>query len=80
MDTADILVADRTDPGWVALFAACRGLIVAHGNQLSHAAIVAREMQLPTVVSVHDAMSWLEDGDLVEIDGQAGTIRKINDA
>lgn len=80
MDTADILVADRTDPGWVALFAACQGLIVAHGNQLSHAAIVAREMQLPTVVSIHDAMTWLEDGDLVEIDGQAGTVRKINDA
>ena len=74
----DILVASRTDPGWVSLFAACRGLIVAHGNQLSHAAIVAREMGLPAVTGLPSAMDWLENGEWVELDGQTGTVRKID--
>ena len=74
----EILVASRTDPGWVSLFAACRGLIVAHGNQLSHAAIVAREMGLPAVTGLPSAMDWLDTGDWVELDGQTGTVRKID--
>lgn len=74
----DILVASRTDPGWVSLFASCRGLIVAHGNQLSHAAIVAREMGLPAVTGLPSAMDWLDTGDWVELDGQTGTVRKID--
>jgi len=73
----EILVAKRTDPGWITLFATCRGLLVEQGNLLSHAAIVAREMGIPAVVSLPGITDQLADGDIVEIDGQAGTVRKI---
>jgi pyruvate,water dikinase len=73
----EILVAERTDPGWVVLFAAAAGLVVERGNLLSHAAIVARELRLPAVIGVAGACRWLRDGDLVEIDGSAGTVRRI---
>lgn len=73
----EILVAERTDPGWVMLFAAAAGLIVERGSLLSHAAIVAREMGLPAVVGFAGACRWLADGDLVELDGTAGTVRRI---
>jgi len=79
LDPDEILVADRTDPGWVTLFATATGLIVEHGSLLSHAAIVSREMGLPSVVSVPGIMDALEDGDVVEIDGQSGTIRRVDD-
>lgn len=78
VEANDILVARHTDPGWVSLFAACRGLIVAQGNLLSHAAIVAREMRLPAVVGITDVFSWLADGDLVELDGRTGTVCKLD--
>ena len=72
-----ILVAERTDPGWVMLFPAARGLLVERGSLLSHSAIVAREMGIPAVVSIAGLMDWLHDGDIVEFDGGSGIIRKL---
>ncbi len=76
----EILVAERTDPGWITLFATAKGLIVEQGSLLSHAAIVSREMGLPTVVSLPDVTEQLADGDRVEVDGQDGTVRRIDEA
>jgi pyruvate,water dikinase len=73
----EILVAERTDPGWIMLFPACAGLLVERGSLLSHSAIVAREMGIPAVVALAGLTRWLEDGDLVEMDGTRGTVRRI---
>jgi len=76
----EILIAERTDPGWVMLFASAAGLVVERGSLLSHAAIVAREMALPAVVGVSGACRWLRDGDLLELDGAAGRVRRLEAA
>ena len=47
-----ILVAEHTDPGWIMVFPAARGLLVERGSLLSHAAIVARELGIPAIVSL----------------------------
>lgn len=73
----EILVARRTDPGWILLFGAAQGLIVEHGSLLSHAAIVSREMGIPSVVGVAGVTAWLRDGDQVELDGQTGRVRRL---
>jgi len=72
-----ILVAERTDPGWIMLFSSVSGLLVERGSLLSHAAIVSRELNLPAVVSVPGLLDWLKDDDIVEMDGTTGTITKI---
>lgn len=74
----EILVAERTDPGWIMFFPACCGLLVERGSLLSHSAIVAREMGIPAVVSLSGVTSWLKDGDWVEMDGARGTVRKLD--
>jgi pyruvate,water dikinase len=74
----DILVAERTDPGWVMIFPGAAGLLVERGSLLSHSAIVAREMGIPAVVSIEGLTSWLHDGDWVEMDGAKGVVRKIH--
>jgi phosphohistidine swiveling domain-containing protein len=74
----EILVAECTDPGWVLLFPAAAGLLVERGSLLSHSAIVARELGIPTVVSVADVTRWLKDGDRVELDGASGVVRRLN--
>jgi len=76
----EILVAERTDPGWVTLFPLVSGMIMERGSLLSHSAIVARELDIPAVVGVDGAAQWLKDGDWVELDGAAGTIRKLDAA
>src|SRR5204863_4930139 len=73
----EILVAERTDPGWVVLFPAAAGLLVERGSLLSHSAIVARELGLPAVVAIDGLTSWLESGDEVELDGRTGEVRRL---
>jgi phosphohistidine swiveling domain-containing protein len=72
-----ILVADHTDPGWIMLFPSARGLLVERGSLLSHSAIVARELGIPAVISIPGLLDWLRDGDEVELDGAAGTVRRL---
>lgn len=74
-----ILVAERTDPGWTLLFPAARGLLVERGSLLSHSAIVAREMGLPCVVGIPRLLARLQDGEMVEMDGAAGTVRRLEE-
>jgi pyruvate,water dikinase len=73
----DVLVAERTDPGWIMLFPCAAGLLVERGSLLSHSAIVAREMGIPAIVSVDGVTRWLKDGDWVEMDGGTGVVVKI---
>jgi len=73
----DILVAERTDPGWIMLFPACAGLLVERGSLLSHSAIVAREMALPAIVALSGVTTWLKDGDWVEMNGASGVVRRV---
>jgi len=73
----EIIVAERTDPGWVMIFPAAAGLLVERGSLLSHSAIVAREMGLPAIVSLAGVTQWLKDGDWVEMDGASGRVTKL---
>ena len=55
-----------------------QGIIAEVGSLLSHAAIVSRELGIPAVVAVHDAMRIFEDGNAVEIDGSTGEVRRLD--
>ena len=75
-----ILVAERTDPGWTLLFPPSSGLLVQRGSLLSHSAIVAREMGLPCIVGIPGLMGTLRDGELVEMDGATGVVKRLEHA
>lgn len=77
LEPGEILVAERTDPGWVMLFPAASALLVERGSLLSHSAIVARELGIPAVVSVEGLTGWLNTGDEVAMDGRTGLIRRL---
>lgn len=76
----EILVAKRTDPGWIPIFPSISGLLVERGSLLSHSAIVAREMGIPAVVGIKDLLSTLTDGMRVRMDGQSGTVKILESA
>jgi pyruvate,water dikinase len=77
LPAGSVLVADHTDPGWIMLFPSASGLLVERGSLLSHSAIVARELGIPAVVSIPGLTEWLRNGDIVELDGARGTVRRI---
>ena len=74
----DILVAERTDPGWVPLYPAYSGILIERGSVLSHSAIVAREMGIPTIVGIVGLTDTLRSGQLVRMDGGTGTVELID--
>lgn len=76
----DILVARATDPGWTPLFANAGAIILEVGGLLQHGSLVAREYGKPCVAGVHNVTHLLQDGQMVEIDGFAGTIRSLTGA
>ena len=73
----EILVAKRTDPGWVPLFPSISGLIIERGSVLSHSAVVAREMGIPTIVGLRNITEKLNDNDMVLMDGSTGLVERI---
>jgi phosphohistidine swiveling domain-containing protein len=74
LQPGDVLVAPITDPAWTPLFLVASAVVVEVGANLSHAAIVARELGIPAVVSVDHATDRLADGTVVEVDGTHGTV------
>ncbi|MEU4243746.1 phosphoenolpyruvate synthase [Actinoplanes sp. NPDC026619] len=75
-----ILVAYSTDPGWVAALPSAAGLIIERGSPLTHVAIVARELGVPTIVKVKGATRELQTGMLVRMDGGTATITVLEQA
>jgi rifampicin phosphotransferase len=75
----DILVAKATEPAWAFLMAAADGLVVERGNMLSHAAIIGRELRIPTVIGVDGVTQLVADGQMVEIDGTEGTVTLVEE-
>ncbi|WPB88608.1 PEP-utilizing enzyme [Streptomyces malaysiensis] len=75
-----VLVTYRTDPGWVAALPSASALIIERGSPLTHVAIVARELGIPTVVQVKGAVAETETGMRLRVDGGTGTITFLDDA
>ncbi len=75
----DILVTKFTDTGWTPKFAMLSGIVTEYGGILCHAAIVSREYGIPAIVSCHDAMSKIKDGQKIMIDGTTGEIKIMED-
>ncbi|MGC8488058.1 MAG: PEP-utilizing enzyme [Clostridia bacterium] len=77
LQPGEILVTTITSPSWATWYPILGGLVTESGGILSHAAVVAREYGIPAVVGLKQATAALRTGDVVELDGAAGTIRRL---
>ena len=73
----DVLVVPHADVGWTPLFGAVGAVVTSTGGGLSHAAIVARELAVPAVLSVPDATLVIPEGARVFVDGTEGIVRLL---
>ncbi|MGN2640874.1 phosphoenolpyruvate synthase [Nocardia takedensis] len=74
-----VLIAYRTDPGWVAALPSAAALVIERGSPLTHVAIVARELGVPTVVQVKDISRKIRTGMRIRVDGAAGTVTVLSE-
>jgi phosphoenolpyruvate-protein phosphotransferase/dihydroxyacetone kinase phosphotransfer subunit len=73
---AGILVVHDLTPGDAAALdrELVQGLAVARGGATSHAAILARALGIPSVVGLGEGLMGVEDGTMLILDGDAGTV------
>jgi len=75
--TDKIAVLKTVLPHQFIKLSTAKGIITDEGGLLSHAAIIAREYKIPTIVGTREATTKLTDGDIVEINGEAGEVKII---
>jgi len=73
-------VCETTDPSWASWFLVAAALVIDIGGVMSHGAIAAREMGVPCVINTRNGTRRLHTGDLVEVDGDAGTVTLLEHA
>ena len=76
MQKGDVLVCHFTDPEWTPLFKLASAVVADTGAALSHAAIVAREFNIPAVLGVGFATTKFKDGDMIQVDGDRGLVKE----
>lgn len=75
----EILMASSTSPAIVPAMKRAGAILTDAGGITSHAAIVARELKVPTVIGLKFATKILRDGDLVVVDATSGIVRKLEE-
>ncbi len=77
LQAGEILVVHTTDVGWTPMFCIAAGVVTELGGPLSHAAVVARELGVPSVVNVDGVTRALKTGDRVRLDGDTGVVERL---
>jgi phosphohistidine swiveling domain-containing protein len=72
-----VLVCPVTTPDYVPLMQKAAAIVTDQGGILSHAAIVARELHKPCIVGTGNATKELKDNDIVLVDANQGTVKKV---
>ena len=75
LQPGDVLVTLTTSPAYNLVLSMVGGLVTAEGGPVCHAAVLSRELGLPAVIGVRDALTSIPDGAIVELDPSAGLVR-----
>jgi len=73
----DVLVTDMTDPDWEPIMKRASAIVTNRGGRTCHAAIIARELEIPAVVGCGNATELLNEGEEVTVscaEGDSGNI------
>lgn len=76
LDESSVIIADELTPSLAAQvdWTKVRGFATDAGSRTSHTAILARSLEVPAVVGLHNASEVVQAGQLVVIDGTAGAV------
>jgi len=75
-----VLVAPAIAPDWLSLMHQVVAIVTAQGGLTSHAAILARELSIPAVVSAKDATTLIQTGEKLLVDGDRGEVYRLRES
>jgi pyruvate,water dikinase len=70
----EVLVCDAIQPTMTHLVPLSSAIVERRGGMLIHGAIIARELGIPCVNGIANAVELLEDGEIVTVDGFLGIV------
>ena len=70
----EVLLAPMTSPDWGEVFQRAAAVVTEQGGMLCHAAIVAREEQIPAVVGVGEELQSIANGTIIVVNGDDGVV------
>jgi phosphoenolpyruvate synthase/pyruvate phosphate dikinase len=73
----EILVTSMTTPDFVTAMKKAAAIVTNEGGILCHAAVLSREFRIPCVVGTRIATKTIKTGDLIEVDGDKGIVKKL---
>ncbi|MGB7220292.1 MAG: PEP-utilizing enzyme [Vicinamibacterales bacterium] len=80
LKAGEILVCPYTGTAWTPLFMKISAVVTDTGGMLTHAAIAAREYGIAAVVGTWNATNSIRNGDIIRVDGDAGTVDVVKRA
>ena len=78
LEAGDVLIVPFTTPAYNIVLSLAGAVITAEGGPMSHAAILARELGIPAIVGMKDALTAIPDGAIVEVDPTTGSLRVLS--
>jgi len=79
IEPGTVLVATELLPHWLPIMKQATAVVAELGGMTSHAAIIARELQIPAVMATVDATRQIRTGDRVLVDGNQGKVYQVTD-
>ena len=76
-EQGEILIASMTRIEFVPLMKKASAIITNEGGIACHAAIIARELGIPCIISVKNATYFIHNGDEIEVDLNNGIIKVL---
>ena len=73
----DILIAHATTVDYLPAMKRAAAFVTEVGGLTCHAAVVAREFNVPAIVCLKNATKNFKDGEIVEVDADKGIVRKL---
>ena len=73
----DVIISPMTWPSVIIALEKAAAFVTDEGGVLCHAAILARELKKPCITGTKNATTLFHDGEIVEVDGDTGIVRKI---
>jgi phosphohistidine swiveling domain-containing protein len=69
-----ILVSIEADPDLLPIMKECGAIVTDQGGITCHAAVIAKEFNIPCVTGTQFATTLIEDGDLLDVDADRGIV------
>ncbi|MBU0979317.1 MAG: hypothetical protein KJ709_00790 [Nanoarchaeota archaeon] len=77
VNKGEVLVTIMTSPDFTVGMRKAGAIVTDEGGITCHAAIISRELGIPCIIGTRIATRALKTGDMVEVDADKGTVKKV---